>query len=185
MTEKLRSRAPPIAKVLYDSARRHAIREPAVGRRQYRSRKILPSGRRLQDARRASAFPRTPGVVPAAMKAAASSNALAALSGCTRRNRAAASRRMSLGSISCQSAASCSSQPNARTAACGSSAVSRSGRTRAETHSTFDPHHTSMAGSLAAKACKRRVEVSAISNGTIAEASQNLTDFPGALRGGL
>ena len=67
----------------------------------------------------------------------------------------------------------------------GSSITLRSRRARAETHSTSDPHHTSMSGSLAANACRRRVEASAISSGMIADASQNLTGPPGVPRGGL
>lgn len=118
----------------------------------------------------------------AARNAAASWSASAARKGCTRRNRPAASRMASLGSISCQLSASCRIRLIASVIAGAASAPSRSSRAKAETHSTSEPHHTSMAASFAASACRRRVDTSATSSGTIAEASQNLTDPSAALR---
>ena len=63
------------------------------------------------------------------------------------------------------------------------SAPSRSRRANAEMHSTADPHQTSIATSFAASACSGRVDSSATSKGTIAEASQNFTGCPAAQQG--
>ena len=52
-----------------------------------------------------------------------------------------------------------------------------------EMHSTADPHHTSIAESFTASACSLRVDSSATSSGTIAEASQNFTGCPTARQG--
>ncbi len=59
---------------------------------------------------------------------------------------------------------------------------SRSRRAKAETHSTSEPHQTSIAESFTASDRKRWLDGSRTSNGTIAEASQNLTGYPAALR---
>ena len=52
----------------------------------------------------------------------------------------------------------------------------------ADAHSVSEPHQTSIDGSLTAIACICLVEASAISNGTIAEASQNFIVRIGVLR---
>jgi hypothetical protein len=94
-------------------------------------------------------------------------------------------RIASPGSTSCQSDASRGSRSSANMITRSSSIPSRSRRARAETHSTTDPHQTSMAESSAASDCSRPLDSSRTSNGTIAEESQNLTGPLGAPQGGL
>ena len=95
------------------------------------------------------------GRCPAATNAAASCNASAARNGCTRSIRSAVSRIESLGSISFQISENWPSRRKATASALPSTEPSRSRRVKAETHSTSDPHQTSMLGSSAASSCMR------------------------------